>query len=267
MGDAPSAEHGAQYPQGAYAHDDSQQNTKSHIGQQAGPGTIDTNAPFYSQFTGLPPQQRVDLSRLQTGTTSYTMPPSQGPAGASFNMSSVASALPDFQNTPQAQRGPSAPGSAQSANYRGQQMPQYPSGQPYGGAYGVGQFQGGMAQEDASHGSMGQQSQRSAGLQGMQQPFSPYGQQMPQYYFPTSPFSPQSSQQAFFPGGGQNVPGFDRRTSLGSLQSPQGAFLGSPMQAQGSSRPLQGLAAYGDPYGALSSLSAGEGTLQSTTPF
>ncbi|KAF2098627.1 hypothetical protein NA57DRAFT_75865 [Rhizodiscina lignyota] len=260
MGDAPSDHGGArpsEYTHGTYPNEESQHNTKSNVTQQAGPSTVD-NTPFYSQFTALPPQPRVDLSRIQTGLGSYNMSANPGQGGASFNMGSMASALPDFQNPQQTQRGQPASASAQQAQFRGQQMPQFPSNPPYGASYGVGQFQGAMAHDDGSHGPMGQQTQRSAGVPAMQQQFSPYGQQVPQYFYPTSPFTPQGAQQTFFPGAGQAMQGFDRRTSLGSLQSPQGAFIGSTLQAQGGPRQMQGMAAYGDLYGASATINTAE---------
>lgn len=122
----------------------------------------------------------------------------------------------------------------------------------------MGQFQGGMGHDDPS-----QSPQRAGQMAGMQQAqYSPYAQQMPQYYYPTSPFSPPGQQQ-FFPGGSQGMSMYaDRR---GSLQSPQGTFFGSAIPGQGN-RQGQGMSGYSDMYGNAATLSAGEGMYRCLKP-
>lgn len=235
MGDAPPN------PSGFEGHP--QDGGKPNAGQQshgsAGPGQGEGAQPFYSQFSGIPQQQRADASRSQPGMAPYNTVPAQSHGDPSFNMSHLANALPEYSTSQaQAQRGQTM----SAAPFRGQQ---YPSGSHFSGSYGPGQFPGGLSL-DQSLGAGSAQIPRPGALGVAASPYSPYGQQLPQYYYPNSPFSPQNQPQSFFPGGGQAIPSYDRRPSMGQMQAMQGSFPGSAIQPQGSGRVLPGSGGYAE---------------------
>lgn len=209
-----------------YLHDD-----KSRA--PAGSGVPDVSP--YHQFSGAAQQLRQDASRHQANLGSYPVQSHQ-PQSNSFNLGSMASALPDFAATQQAQR---VQGGAQSS-VRGLH---YSSASPYGGNFASGQFPG-TSIDTSLDGLTGQQPQRHGNLGTAPSPYSPYGQQLPQYYYPNTQFNP-SGQHSFFTGAGQNVPAYDRRTTAGALQNIQPNYAGN-YQNQGLGRTIQGLGGYGD---------------------
>lgn len=151
------------------------------------------NPPFFSQYSALPDSsQRMDNSRFQYaagGTTSQ--------AGSSFNMNTMASALPDYGSQSQAipstrpqSSGQPRPSSTSTPAmvYQMQQNLQYPhqAGANYGsqgghGGFGHGQYTGYGQTQGAQSGAFPQLQQQRMG--GMLQQYQGYSQMSPQYYY------------------------------------------------------------------------------------
>ncbi|KAI9714485.1 MAG: hypothetical protein M1820_000446 [Bogoriella megaspora] len=228
-------------------------------------GTDTANHPFFSQYSSIPQMQQQPHdphSSGDQGHQSYNSAPAHEMNPHSFNLSSMADALPNYpggqpqpgihQRSPQPQQlgQQQLSGASTSALvYQLQQISQYP-GQPgaasYPGQIGANAGFGPNAFPNAY-------SQRSAGPSPTQQTYPQHPQSQPYYYYP-QPFS-QSAPSPNFPGhqaqmgnifdrrfGAQNAPGvsqvppqaFQQQLRLAPCAS-QNAMT-SPMSSAGLSR-------------------------------
>lgn len=163
----------------------------------------------------------------------------QNETPSAYDMSSVANALPQHYGAQaQVQRGQPVA----SSSFRGQQ---YVPNAPFAGPYGIGQFGPGLTIDPNVEVIMGQQGHAQTPTGTMHSPYSPYAQQLPQYYYPTSPYAAQGQHQAFYAGAG-----YDAR-QVSSPQAHQVGYMGGAMLGQGAGRAVAGMAGYGDPYGAM----------------
>jgi hypothetical protein len=173
------------------------------------------NPPFFSQYSALPTtDQRIDNSRFP-----YAAGGNLSQAGSSYNMSAIASALPDY--TAQAQilqsarpqsSGQSRPPSTSTPAMalQMQQNLQYPhqlNNASYGsqnghGAFGAGQFTSYSQTTGNAGGPFSQMQQQRVGA-------------IPQQY---SGYSPLSPQYYYFPGASSGYPSMQFGTA-GALQS------------------------------------------------
>ncbi|TKA63861.1 hypothetical protein B0A49_11288, partial [Cryomyces minteri] len=174
-----------------------------------------SEAPFYSQYSSIPPSQRnVEDPRYtaQQGPASYPRPSVQDQSGPSFDMSFVAGALPDLRHqqsrlqNQQAMTGASAP----ALVYQLQQNPQFP-GQTIANYSGQAPFVTGYNQGPYAAGYMPGPnsvfpSQRSAGPSPNQQSYPTFQQQAPPYYYYPTPYGPSSQQHPEMYGTRTNMP-------------------------------------------------------------
>lgn len=204
------------------------------------------NSAFYSQYSALPTtEQRMDNSRVP-----YAAGGSLSQAGSSFNMSAIASALPDYaaqaQNLqsarPQGSGQPRALGvSTPAMALQMQQSLQYPhqsSNASYGnqgghGAFGAGQFASYGPTTGNVGGTFPQMHQQRVGA-GSQQ-YSGYSPISPQYYYfqsassgyPSMPFGAAGALQSSMAGRGMP----NSQASMGV--DGQDAYLGADGMYQG----------------------------------
>ncbi|KAK5154968.1 hypothetical protein LTR04_005900 [Oleoguttula sp. CCFEE 6159] len=165
-----------------------------------------SEAPFYSQYSSIPPSQRKAENprhTTQQGPASYPRPSVQDQSGPSFNMSFVAGALPDLRHqqsrlqNQQTMTGASNPALVyqlqQISQFPGQTIANYPGQTPFVTGYNQGPYAAGyMPGQNVPHSVF--PSQRSAGPSPNQQSYPTFQQQAPPYYYyPTSYGS--SSQQ------------------------------------------------------------------------
>lgn len=215
----------------------------------AGSGMSD-GVPFHTQSGGYSQQHRPDASRQHSSMAPYTHQGQNAQVGA-FNLGSMANTLPDYGQSHQVHR--AQPGS--SSSLRG---PQYSTTPSFAGHFGSGQFPG-PSIDTSLDPSVMQQAQRSGSIGIAPSPYSPYGQQVPQYYYTNTQFGAQG-QQSFFPGAGPAIPQYDRRASQNTSQGLQAGYLGAyQTQTQGLGRAMPGLGSYVDLY------ASGESEFQGVT--
>ncbi|TKA74692.1 hypothetical protein B0A49_04273 [Cryomyces minteri] len=174
-----------------------------------------SEAPFYSQYSSIPPSQRnVENPRYTTqqGPASYPRPSVQDQSGQSFDMSFVAGALPDLRHqqsrlqNQQAMTGASAPALVyqlqQNPQFPGQTIANYPGQAPFVTGYNQGPYAAGYMPGPHSVFT----SQRSAGPSPNQQSYPTFQQQAPPYYYYPTPYGPSSQQHPEMYGTRTNMP-------------------------------------------------------------
>ncbi|KAF2499805.1 hypothetical protein BU16DRAFT_558103 [Lophium mytilinum] len=236
----------------------SQDEPKTTAISAAHPGSTDfgnpnANAPFYSRFSSLPaPQPRPDNARahVQHGNTSYSSAPGHDIGPATFNMGSIAGALPDYssaQNHPQMPQGPRGPAgvSPSALAYQVQQLAQFPNqssgmyqGQtPFAHGYAQNQYSNYIPSQSAHHGayqSFNPNSTRSAGQNPLNAPYANYMQPSSQYLYYPSPYGLQGSYPQQYPAQVPQQSAYNRRSSLPSAQMPMMAQNMNPAALSGS---------------------------------